>query len=184
MRRRFVARMFLCIGLILLSLIMIGSSLMGIYFNKTRPVVPLRESREGDHVKATALRVVEVIDTKETRKKNRRLPGYDVRTTYYCLVEIEEVEGGLIIYTCSKDPDELSFPIKLDGRAYMPKDDLMQKADLAMNSYPDMSLYRFQIDNLIVSPAPVIVGIVIVVVCAAVVILSIMKGKSTHWNNY
>lgn len=179
----FVYRILFYVFLILLGLFMIGSGLYRMYYINSIPLVPLEQSQEGDHVKVEATRLVEVFDKEEiyTRKRNRF--GYRPRYTYYCLLEIKEVEGGCIIYG-TEYPDKLTFPKELNGVSYEPKDDIKQSATQALSLYPDMSLYRFQIRSFKDSPKVIIFGFVLSPVGAALLIWDVRKTKKHGWNKY
>ncbi len=182
MRAKSILRIIVYVLMILVGLYAIGLSLYRMNFVNTKPLVPIRQSQEGDHVKVEAVRLVEVIDKKVTAT------GIGIKrhthTTYYSLVEIKDVEGGCMIYETTMDPYDQKFPKEIEGVTYKPLYDIEQKASQALDSHPEMSLYRFEIRNYKYSSRMTIVGIVCVVVFAAFLVLEIISARKKRGYNY
>ena len=178
MRAKSVFSIIVYVLMVLLGLYAIGLSLYRMNFVNTKPLVPIRQSQEGDHVKVEAVRLVEVIDKKVTSTGR-----FGTHSTYYSLVEIKDVEGGCMIYETATDPCDQKFPKEIEGVTYKPSYDIEQKASRALDSHPEMSLYRFEVRNYKYSSRMTIVGIVCVVVFAAFLVLEIRSTrKAMGWN--
>ena len=181
-RSRFDYLSLIYFVLIPLGLLCIISGFRAIYFLKTMPLVPLENSEKGDHVKVTALRVVDVIDTEVTYKWVRH--HREERTEYYYLAEIKEVEGECIVLQASSDPYKMTFPRELEGVVYwLPREEI-QKAEKAVRSYPGMSLYGFGIHDYRSEPPLMIFGICIEIIGIGAVIVSLrLKRKTKQRSN-
>ena len=97
-----------------------------------KPLVPIEQAQEGDHVKVTLVRNLDTLETNVTRHRRRGGMTYTKRSCYY-LMEIEEGNNGcIIIYSQEtnkyEDPDK--YPMEYEGIIDGTfKDDIIEKAD-------------------------------------------------------
>lgn len=143
-----------------------------------KPIVPIEQAQDGDHVKVTLVRNLDTLETNVTRHRRRGGMTYTERFCYY-LIEIEEGNNGCIIIF-SHDTDKFenpnNYPREYEGIINGTfSDDIIDKADDSLWSY-DKPLYtgRIELTNNYVRNY-VIAGVFFVIGSVALIITLIPR---------
>lgn len=138
-----------------------------------KPLVPIEQAQEGDHVKVTLVRNLDTLETNVTRHRRRGGMSYTKRSCYF-LIEIKEGNNGCIIIHSQEperfeDPD--NYPIEYEGIVNGTfKDDIIKKADDSLWS-SNKSLYTGRIEltnnyarNYVISGVCLVIGAVALII--------------------
>ncbi|MCR5805239.1 MAG: hypothetical protein K6G47_13380 [Clostridia bacterium] len=180
-KARFITRRV--IGLIFGILHIFAAILCVIYSTyqmneNNKPIVPIEQAQEGDHVKVTLVRNLDTLETNVT--KHRRRGGMTTTKRYcYYLIEIKEGNNGCIIVHSEasdkwEDPD--NFPRVYEGVINGTfNDDIIEKADVSAGVY-NKPLYdgRIELTNVYIRNY-IVAGVLFVIGLIALVIVLIPR---------
>lgn len=162
---------------ILTGLFFIGFGFIESKITRT-PLIPIDQAGVGNHVKVTPVRVVDVFDKVEEKEYDKHSLTYRTVTIYYSVVEVKEIEGACIIMTSRGYPTVNSREI--EGLVYLQPEEEILKAQEAMKSHDDLTLYSISVDEFFGVSFQMIFGAVMLVVGTIFLVLHIRHIKKRN----
>ena len=174
--RRFTI-IFIDIGLILCGILILMIGIKQFRVSK-RPVVPIEQAVEGDHVNVTMTKLVSHFDT-EIHYGRRSKVTHSRNKTYYHYMLVELEEGGYMVICKSSGTPEFKspeFPKHYDGVLQKVPDEMLEKARQAM---PDQeaTLYECNVSSIKQRTGSVIIGSVLILMGVALTVFLIRNRK-------